>query len=75
MKVRIGYPLWKLLPLWPIYPMAGYSVTLPSVKESPTTSITALNKKIVFSRIGESVRVAGFADNNAPEKNHQKRLN
>ena len=45
-----------------IYPMRGYSVTLPSLHTSNTVSITDLNSKTVFSRLGDSVRIAGFAD-------------
>ena len=58
----------------PIHPVAGYSITLPSVETSPLTSITALNKKIVFSRMGDKVRIAGFADINASSCLQQQRI-
>lgn len=45
-----------------IYPMRGYSVTLPSIETSNSVSITDLASKTVFSRIGDQVRIAGFAD-------------
>lgn len=45
-----------------IYPVRGYSVTLPLGDAAPAVSVTALSKKIVFSRINGSLRVAGFAD-------------
>ena len=45
-----------------IYPVRGYSVTLPSAAESPSVSITVLQRRFVFSRINGSVRIAGFAD-------------
>lgn len=45
-----------------IYPMRGYSVTLPCVKGSNSVSITDLNSKTVFSRLDDEVRIAGFAD-------------
>ena len=45
-----------------IYPVRGYSVTLPPGKSAPNVSITALKQRIVFSRINGSIRVAGFAD-------------
>ena len=45
-----------------IYPVRGYSVTLPPGESSPDVSVTVLNKKIVFSRINGNVRIAGFAD-------------
>jgi len=45
-----------------IYPMRGYSVTLPANETSSSVSITEPGKKIVFSRLGEQMRIAGFAD-------------
>ena len=45
-----------------IYPMRGYSVTLPASENSNSVSITEPGKKIVFSRLGENIRIAGFAD-------------
>jgi D-amino-acid dehydrogenase len=45
-----------------IYPMRGYSLTLPSIKSSNSVSITDLTSKTVFSRLGDKIRIAGFAD-------------
>jgi D-amino-acid dehydrogenase len=47
-----------------IYPAKGYSVTLPIVDPSraPTISITDDAKKIVFTRLGDRLRVAGTAE-------------
>ena len=45
-----------------IYPVRGYSVTLPHGTSTPTVSITNLANRIVFSRLPEGVRIAGFAD-------------
>jgi len=45
-----------------IYPMRGYSVSLPSISTSNSVSITDPGSKTVFSRIGDKVRIAGFAD-------------
>ena len=45
-----------------IYPVRGYSVTLPPGEASPSVSVTALKHRMVFSRIDGFVRVAGFAD-------------
>lgn len=45
-----------------IYPMRGYSVTLPAIATSNSSSITDLASKTVFSRLGDEVRIAGFAD-------------
>ena len=45
-----------------IYPVRGYSVTLPPGPHVPSVSITDLGCRFVASRIGEKVRIAGFAD-------------
>lgn len=45
-----------------IYPMRGYSVTLPLGEAPPQVSVTALEQRIVFSRMNGQVRIAGFAD-------------
>ena len=47
-----------------IYPVRGYSVTLPCGAHAPSVSITALKQRIVFSRLNGSMRIAGFADFN-----------
>ena len=47
-----------------IYPAKGYSATLPIVDSAaaPTISITDDAKKIVFTRLGDRLRVAGTAE-------------
>jgi len=45
-----------------IYPVRGYSVTLPPGEESPYVSVTVLRRRIVFSRLNGKTRIAGFAD-------------
>ena len=45
-----------------IYPMRGYSLTLPTGEKPISVSITDLGSKMVFSKQGETIRVAGFAD-------------
>ena len=45
-----------------IYPVRGYSVTLPAAERSNSVSITDLSTKMVYSRLGEKIRIAGFAD-------------
>jgi D-amino-acid dehydrogenase len=50
----------------PVYPAKGYSVTLP-LREgdlAPTVSLTDEAHKIVFSRLGQRLRVAGTAELN-----------
>jgi D-amino-acid dehydrogenase len=48
----------------PVYPAKGYSATLPVVAGSaaPQGSITDDAKKIVFTRLGDRLRVAGTAE-------------
>lgn len=48
----------------PIYPAKGYSVTIPLSAESaaPTVSLTDDGAKLVFSRLGQRLRVAGTAE-------------
>lgn len=46
----------------PIYPVMGYSLTAPLGPNPPEVAVTDAGYKIVFSRIGELVRIAGFAD-------------
>lgn len=52
----------------PIIPIAGYSLTYPATENSPECSITDTSKKMVICRIGERVRIAGFADIGFREK-------
>ncbi len=48
----------------PVYPAKGYSVTLPVTDPAaaPTVSLTDDGHKLVFSRLGERMRVAGTAE-------------
>jgi D-amino-acid dehydrogenase len=48
----------------PIYPAKGYSATVPIVEpaKAPTVSITDDAFKIVFSRLGARLRIAGTAE-------------
>jgi D-amino-acid dehydrogenase len=45
-----------------IYPVRGYSITLPPGPHAPRVSISDLRHRIVLSRLGPTIRVAGFAD-------------
>lgn len=45
-----------------INPIRGYSVTLPATDKSNSVSITDLGSKMVYSRLGDKIRIAGFAD-------------
>ena len=48
----------------PIYPAKGYSVTVPVIDDTmaPKTSITSQDHKLVFSRFGNKLRVAGMLE-------------
>ena len=46
----------------PIYPVMGYSLTAPMGAHVPEIAVTDAGYKIVFSRIGDQIRIAGFAD-------------
>jgi D-amino-acid dehydrogenase len=48
----------------PIYPLKGYSISAPLVApgKAPELSITDFQRKVVYARIGEQLRVAGMAD-------------
>ncbi len=50
----------------PVYPTKGYSATLPigEASAAPTLSLTDMSHKIVFSRLGNRLRVAGTAELN-----------
>lgn len=47
-----------------IYPVRGYSVTLPAGRRAPAASITTLTNRFVFSRLDGKMRIAGFTDFN-----------
>lgn len=48
----------------PVYPLKGYSVTLPLADDAlaPSISITDESRRIVMSRLGNRLRVAGTAE-------------
>lgn len=48
----------------PIIPVKGYSVTIPVVREAiaPTTAISDSENRIVCTRLGDRLRVAGIAE-------------
>lgn len=48
----------------PIYPVKGYSVTLPLADNAcaPCVSITDESRRIVYSRLGNRLRIAGTAE-------------
>lgn len=47
----------------PIYPLKGYSITLPGQSTgAPTVNVTDAKRKLVFARLGDRLRVAGMAE-------------
>ncbi|MEP2990640.1 MAG: FAD-dependent oxidoreductase [Parasphingorhabdus sp.] len=46
----------------PIQPLKGYSFTAPPGSNPPKTSITDTARRIVFTNLGDRIRVAGLAD-------------
>jgi D-amino-acid dehydrogenase len=46
----------------PVYPLKGYSITVPATSASPRVNVTDVSRKVVFARIGERLRVAGMAE-------------
>jgi D-amino-acid dehydrogenase len=48
----------------PIYPLKGYSLSLPISHEAaaPRISVTDFKRKVVYARLGDELRVAGMAD-------------
>ncbi len=46
----------------PIWPMQGYSLTVPATSMAPSSSITDTTHKVVFCKIGDRLRIAGLAD-------------
>jgi D-amino-acid dehydrogenase len=45
-----------------IWPVQGYSITVPAAPDSMRVSITDPKRRLVFARLGYKVRVAGIAD-------------
>lgn len=46
----------------PIYPMKGYSLTMPATEHSNYISLTDVKHRLVFSRLGNRLRIAGIAE-------------
>ena len=48
----------------PVYPLKGYSLTLPITNDNaaPRISVTDYQRKVVYARLGNELRVAGMAD-------------
>lgn len=58
----------------PIYPVKGYSATLPINQQSliPDFSITDSSKKMVFTKLGDKLRIAGTAEFNGHNYDENK---
>ena len=58
----------------PLYPVQGYSLTLPTAPTSPIVSVTDLKHKMVYANLGDKMRIAGFFDTNLKPGQIQGRL-
>lgn len=52
----------------PIWPLQGYSMTIPALPDAPRVSITDSARKIVFCRLADRLRIAGIADLGPPDQ-------
>lgn len=54
----------------PVYPLKGYSITLPvrDNAHAPRVSVTDLRRKTVFARLGQRLRVAGTIELNGLDR-------
>jgi D-amino-acid dehydrogenase len=59
-----GYRSAELGVALPLYPLKGYSLSVPmgAHHQAPNVSITDYDRKIVYARIGEQLRVAAMVD-------------
>ncbi len=56
---RLARPLGLRLP---VYPMKGYSLSIPITDHSPNTCLTDSKHRTVYSHLGPVLRVAGMAE-------------
>lgn len=58
----------------PIYPLKGYSVSIPidNPAKAPQISITDMERKLVYSRLGGTLRVAGTAELTGYDTSHTR---
>lgn len=59
-SAQLGLPGLSL----PLYPLKGYSLSVPigAHHQAPNVSVTDYDRKIVYARIGEQLRVAAMVD-------------
>lgn len=46
----------------PVYPLKGYSITVPAGSSAPRVSVTDAARKVVFARVGDRLRAAGMVE-------------
>lgn len=56
-----------------IYPVRGYSITLPRGTDSPQISVTDLAQKMLYCPLGGKMRISGFADFYGNRRNNDRR--
>jgi D-amino-acid dehydrogenase len=56
--------LGKLGVRLPVYPLTGYSLTIPDAdpRHTPCVSVTDLHRKIVYAPLGKRLRIAGMVE-------------
>ena len=57
-STQLGLPGLRL----PVYPLKGYSLTVPVGARAPQVSVTDYDRKIVYARIDQQLRVAAMVD-------------
>lgn len=72
-SVSLLKPFGIRVPLWPL---KGYSITVPIAAgaSAPHISVTDFARKVVYARIGNTVRVAGMADLTGSPERPDKRI-
>ncbi len=46
----------------PVYPLKGYSITVPATATAPSISITDTANKMVYCKLGDRLRIAGMVE-------------
>jgi D-amino-acid dehydrogenase len=46
----------------PIYPLKGYSLTMPATATAPTINITDIDHKMIYTTLGDKLRIGGVLE-------------
>jgi D-amino-acid dehydrogenase len=58
----------------PIYPVKGYSLTVPAAPRAPTVNITDTKFKLVYTTLGDRLRIAGMMEFNGYDNNKNEKI-